>query len=313
MWADGLWRCAASSFCGIIEGRRDHRTSVPSLHAPLTPTKTMSSNLPLSGETRLIAVIGDPIAQVKSPGNVTRMLHAKGRNVAVVPTHVSAADFDTFIRGASTVKNLDGLIVTVPHKFSIVRHCATTSERAKLLGVVNTVRRNADGTWHGDMLDGLGFIAGINGAGCQPAGKRALQVGAGGAGTAIAAALLEAGVAMLAIHDLDTQRRDTLIGMLRTKHGDKVQIGSPDPTGFALVVNASPAGMKPTDPYPVLVEKLTPAMFVADAITAPEVTPLLEAARRLGSGTQTGIGMFNGVADRMVEFLLEAGALSQTS
>jgi shikimate dehydrogenase len=309
--ADGRRRCAALSFCGIIEGQRDDRTLAPRLHAPLNSVEIMSPNLPLSGETRLIAVIGDPIAQVKSPGNVTRMLHAKGHNVAVIPTHVSAADFDTFIRGASTVKNLDGLIVTVPHKFSIVRHCATTSDRARLLGVVNTVRRNADGTWHGDMLDGLGFIAGINGAGCQPAGKRALQVGAGGAGTAIAAALLEAGVSLLAIHDLDAQRRDALIAMLRTKHGDKVQIGSPDPTGFGLVVNASPAGMKSTDPYPMSVEKLTSSMFVADVITAPEVTPLLEAARRLGCGTQTGIGMFNGVADRMVAFLLEAGTLAQ--
>ncbi|MSQ21627.1 MAG: shikimate dehydrogenase [Betaproteobacteria bacterium] len=271
----------------------------------------MSPDLPLDGETRLIAVIGDPIAQVKSPGNVTRMLHAKGHNVAVVPTHVSAADFDAFIRGASCIKNLDGLIVTVPHKFSIVRHCTTISDRARLLGVCNTIRRNADGTWHGDMLDGLGFIAGINGAGCQPTGKRAMQVGAGGAGTAIAAALLEAGVAMLAIHDLDPNRRDSLIAMLRTQHRHKVQIGSPDPTGFNLVVNASPAGMKATDPYPVMVDKLTPAMFVADVITAPEVTPLLATARRLSCGTQTGIGMFNGVADRMVAFLLEAGPLAQ--
>ncbi len=265
----------------------------------------------LDGETRIIAVLGDPIAQVKSPGNVTRILQAKGCNVVVVPIHIAADNFETFVRGASLAKNLDGLIVTVPHKFAVARHCATTSERAHLLGVVNTVRRNPDGTWHGEMLDGLGFIAGIEAAGFQPKGQRALQVGAGGAGTAIALALLDANVASLSIHDADAKRRDALINTMRSKHGGKVQIGSPDPTGYSLIVNATPAGMKPGDPHPVMFEKLTATMFVADVITAPEVTPMLEAARRLGCRTQTGIGMFNGVAERMVDFFLEKGSLAR--
>ena len=300
------------SFCGKIERYADDRTSVTTLHGRPNLMETMSIDTTLNGETRIIAVIGDPIAQVKSPANVTRMLHAKGRNAIVVPTQVATADFELFMRGASLVKNLDGLIVTVPHKFAIFRHCATTSERARLLGVVNTVRRNANGGWHGDMLDGLGFIAGITGAGCQPAGQRVLQVGAGGAGTAIAAALLDAGVATLAIHDQDSQRRDALIATHRSRHGCKVQVGSSDPTGFSMIVNASPAGMKPADPHPVILEKLTASMFVADVITAPEVTPMLAAARHLGCGTQTGIGMFNGVAERMVAFFLEDGALAKT-
>lgn len=264
----------------------------------------------LDGETRIIAVLGDPIGQVKSPANVTRMMHAMGRNVVVIPVHIPAAGFDTFVHGASLAKNLDGLIVTVPHKFAMARLCATLSERARLLGVVNTVRRNADGTWHGEMLDGLGFIAGIEGAGCTPAGQRALQVGAGGAGTAIALALLDAGVTTLSIHDNDPKRRDALIETMRIRHGDKVQRGSSDPTGFSLIVNATPAGMKPADAQPVMFDKLNATMFVADVITAPEVTPLLEAARHAGCRTQTGVGMFNGVAERMVNFFLESDPLA---
>ncbi|MFM9887040.1 MAG: shikimate dehydrogenase family protein [Burkholderiales bacterium] len=271
----------------------------------------MRSIQTLNGETRIIAVLGDPIAQVKSPGNVTQILQAKGCNVVVVPIHIASEGFEAFVRGASLAKNLDGLIVTVPHKFAVARLCATTTERARLLGVVNTVRRNPDGSWHGEMLDGLGFIAGIQAAGCHPAGQRALQVGAGGAGTAIALALLDANIASLSIHDTDPKRRDALIETMRSKHGGKVQIGSPDPTGYSLIVNATPAGMKPGDPHPVMFEKLTPTMFVADVITAPEVTPMLEAARRLGCGTQTGIGMFNGVAERMVSFFLEEGPLAK--
>ena len=267
----------------------------------------MNSYATLNGETRVIAIIGDPIAQVKSPAGVTHALNAKGRNAVVVPIHVTSADVDGFIRGVSLAKNFDGMIATVPHKFAAYKHCATATERAHFLGAVNTLRRNADGSWHGDQLDGEGFVGGIRAAGCNPEGQRALMAGAGGAGSAIALALLEAGVAELGIHDDDVARREALVDRLQGRHGDKIHAGSSDPTGYTLVVNATPAGMRAGDPYPVRVDKLTQKMFAADVITAPAVTPLLEAARRLGCSTQVGAGMFTAVSALMVDFLLESG------
>jgi len=263
----------------------------------------------LNGATRVIAIIGDPIAQVKSPAGVTQALNAKGRNAIVVPIHVTAQDVDAFIRGASLARNFDGMIATVPHKFAAYRHCASATDRAHFLGAVNTLRRNADGGWHGDQLDGEGFVTGIRAAGCDPRGRRALLAGAGGAGSAIALALLEAGVAELAIHDGDVARRDALVARLAARHGDKVGAGSADPTGHTLVVNATPAGMRAGDPLPVDANRLTADMFVGDVITAPAVTPLLEAARRLGCATQVGAGMFAAVSELMVDFLLAAGPL----
>jgi shikimate dehydrogenase len=265
----------------------------------------------LNGATRVIAIIGDPIAQVKSPAGVTQALIERGCNAVVVPIHIATADLPGFVAGASLAKNIDGLIVTVPHKFDAHRHCASATERANFLGAVNVMRRNPDGGWHGDQVDGGGFVAGIRAAGCKPEGLRALMAGAGGAGSAIALELLEAGVAELAVHDGDAARRDALIGRLRQRHGAKVTSGSADPSGYGIVVNATPAGMRDGDPLPFDVSKLGRSAFVGDVITVPAVTPLIEGARRLGCKTQIGTGMFAAVCERMVEFLLADGPLAQ--
>ncbi|MGR6808611.1 shikimate dehydrogenase family protein (plasmid) [Sphaerotilus natans] len=264
----------------------------------------------LSGATRVIAILGDPIAQVKSPSGVTQRLIDRGVNAVVIPIHVTPADLAGFIHGLSLARNVDGLILTVPHKLETYRLCATATERAHFLEGVNVMRRNANGSWHGDHADGLGFVEAQRAEGCVIAGRRVLLVGAGGAGTAIAQAVLDAGAAELAIHDGDTLKRDGLIRRLRERHGERVRVGSTDPSGFDVIFNATPAGMRPGDALPVDVSRLTGEMFVGDVITAPAVTPLLEVARSLGCRTQVGAGMFAAVCERMVDFLLEDGALA---
>lgn len=259
----------------------------------------------LSGETRVIPIIGDPIAQVKSPAGVTKALLEHDRNAVVIPIHITPSDLDRFVEGISLAQNFDGLIVTVPHKFAAYKHCATATDRAHFLGAVNVLRRNKDGSWHGDMVDGLAFVGGMRNAGCQPDGQKALLIGAGGAGSAIALALLEEGVSELAIHDEDIGRRDALLERLHTRFGSKVHAGSCDPTGYTLVANATPSGMREGDPCPVQVDKLSSDMFVGDVITAPAVTPLIVAARTRGCSTQIGAGMFRADQDLMLAFLLE--------
>ena len=128
----------------------------------------------LDGATRLVAIIGDPIAQVKSPAGVTQSLIDRDRNAIVVPIHVTTADLERFIQGVSLARNLDGIIVTVPHKFDVFRLCATTTERAQFLGAVNVLRRKDDGSWHGDHADGVGFVEGIRTAGCRLGGRQLL-------------------------------------------------------------------------------------------------------------------------------------------
>ena len=112
----------------------------------------------LSGATRLFPIIGDPIKYVESPMRLTRTFGERGYNGICVPMQVPADDLDAVMAGLTAARNVDGILVTMPHKFTAFAHCATSSERAKMLGVVSVIRRNPDGTWHGDMLDGLAFV-----------------------------------------------------------------------------------------------------------------------------------------------------------
>ena len=130
------------------------------------------------------------------------------------------------------------------------------------------------------------------------------RVGAGGAGSAIAHALVDAGVGALALHDADASRRDELVRKLRACGAPDVSTGSSDPQGFDLVINATPAGMRPGDDLPVLVERLSQACFVGDVVTQPALTPLLQAAQSRGCATLSGIGMFEAVRELMVDFYL---------
>ena len=262
--------------------------------------------LPLSGATRLYFIVGDPIAQVKSPAGVSQAFHDAGRDALCVPAHVTPADLASWVQHISKAKNVDGLIATVPHKFACYALCATASDRAAFLGAVNTMRRNVDGTWHGDMFDGMGYVEALKSKGCNPRGQRVLLVGAGGAGSAIAYSLMTAGVAELAIHDEDAARRDALAGRLAGLGLGTVSVGSPDPRGFGIVINATPIGMKSEDPHPVESSHFKSDQFVGCVITVPAVPPMIEAARAKGCSTMTGKDMFARVCDLMVQFLLEA-------
>lgn len=262
----------------------------------------------LDGATRLLVIVGDPIAQVKSPAGMTATLQQAGRNAVVVPAHVAPDQLDEFLAGLALARNLDGIIATIPHKFACYRHCATATPRAQALGAVNIMRRNPDGGWHGEMLDGLAFVAAIRAGGGEPQGQRALLVGAGGAGSAMAMALLEAGVSRLDIHDNDAARRDALLDRMAALHPSRVGIGSADPRGYGLVANATPAGMTPGDPYPVDVARLDPACFAGCVITAPLVPPWIEAARARGCRTSLGVDMFNAQQTLMRDFLGNFGA-----
>src|ERR1700751_1587013 len=87
----------------------------------------------LSGATRVYFIVGDPIAQVRSPSGVTAALRAAGRDGLVVPTLLPPADLPAFFAGIAPMRNVDGVIITVPHKFSAASYCATLAEEAAFL------------------------------------------------------------------------------------------------------------------------------------------------------------------------------------
>lgn len=258
-----------------------------------------------SGATRAIYIVGDPIAQVKSPSQVTARLRARGRDAVVVPAHVLPGDLPAWVAAMGLQRNCDGIIVTVPHKFAAMGLCDQVSPRARSIGAVNVMRRSPGGGWLGDHNDGEGYVAGLRRAGCEPRGLKVLLVGAGGAGSAIAHALVDAGVGALALHETDVSRRDALVDKLQRYGAVRPTLGSADPAGHDLVINATPMGMRPEDPLPLDVSRLAPSTFVGDVVTVPAVPPLVEAARARGCRTMTGTGMFEAVRDCIVDFYLQ--------
>ncbi|MGY3448468.1 shikimate dehydrogenase family protein [Bradyrhizobium sp. USDA 4353] len=263
-----------------------------------------------TGATRLHIIIGDPIAQVRAPAGVSEAFADRESDAILVAVQVAPADLADFLATMTRVKNLDGIVATIPHKFACYRACTTATERAHFIGAVNLMRRDANGRWHGDMVDGLGFVGAAKAVGFDPTGVRALQVGAGGAGSAIALALIDAGVRELAIHDSDAGRRDALIARLNERGKGGATIGSTDASGFDMVVNATPAGMQPGDPLPVDMATVSPSAYCGCVITKPEVSPFIAAARERGCLTATGIDMYHALERVMVDFLLSKEAPS---
>lgn len=257
-----------------------------------------------TGATRLYVIVGDPIAQVRSPAGVSTAFAARGHDGILMPVRVAPADLADFLSVATRLKNLDGVVVTVPHKFACYRVCTSATGRAHFLGAVNLMRRRADGSWHGDMVDGLGFVGAARAKGIDPRGRRTLLVGAGGAGSAIARELVEAGVSELAVHDGLAERRDALLVRLNALGRAPVRAGTMDPAGFDFVVNATPTGMKEGDPLPVDVARLAPSAYCGCVITKPEVSPFIAAARKAGCVTGTGTDMYEQHQSIMVDFLM---------
>src|SRR5690606_34800688 len=135
------------------------------------------------------------------------------------------------------------------------------------------------------MLDGVAFVKAQQEAGARLQGSRVLLIGAGGAGSAIAIAMLAAGVSHLSIHDSSPQRVTRLVELLSTVAPGRAAAGPPDPRGFTVLCNATPMGMTDGDPLPVDAQLLDASIFVGDVIAGRDETPLLRAARAKGCRT----------------------------
>ncbi len=258
----------------------------------------------LNGETRLFPIIGDPIKYARSPERMTEGFAARQHNGMCIPAEVPDGALPDVMRAMALVRNVDGLLVTMPHKFKVPAYCASTSDRTKLLGAVSVVRRNANGSWHGDMLDGLAFVKAQMDQGAKPQGARILLVGAGAAGSAIAIALLEAGANELIIHDADESRTQKLLSVIAEFGNGRARSGPPDPTGCDMVSNATSAGMASGDPLPVAESLLKPGMFVGDVIAGHGLTPLLRAAQAAGCKTANGDQMVEAGQEMMLDFMM---------
>jgi len=255
------------------------------------------------GELRLFGIIGDPVSQVRVPFPATQRLRSAGANAALVPLHVPARVLASTFASLRHIANLDGLVVTVPHKIAMRDLMDVVTPRAELVGAVNLARRDPDGRWRGDIVDGVGFAHGLAASGFDPSGKEALVIGAGGVGSAIAVELGRAG-AVVRIFDTAAGRASALVDRLLAAGIDAVLERRIEAGDAALVVNATPLGMLSTDPLPMDPCLLDPSVLVAEVVMKPAMTPFLRAAADRGCPVQPGEAVLLHQLDAMVDFLL---------
>jgi shikimate dehydrogenase len=262
----------------------------------------------IDGSTRLVAIIGDPIAQVKSPQVFNPRLKARGLNMVLVPLHVRPDDFDVTVRGLKGLANLDGLIITVPYKVRAMGLVDRVEPVGAKTGAINAMRREADGSWSGDMFDGTGLLRGLADLGLGVKGRSVTLIGAGGAGSAVAIAFAQAGATPIAIHDVDGEKAHALAARVAQAYpAAKPSVAPPRAEGFDVIVNATPVGMAKGDGLPAEIGALAASQLVIDVIATPEVTPLIAAGGAAGCRTVGGKTMLAGQAAELETFFRIGG------
>lgn len=264
----------------------------------------MSKSVHITGGTRLYAIVGNPIVQVRSAEVFTQRFADEGVNAVLVPAQVSLENYEVVIPGLMALGNLDGLLVTAPLKKMLVRFATRLGAAASCIGAVNALRREANGSWSGDIFDGAGFVRGIEAKGAQVRGRKVLMFGAGGAGSAIACALIEAGVQSIRIVNLEPGRIDKLAAALKITFPN-CDVGPADASrdGFDMVVNASPVGMHPDDGLPGDLGALRAGTLVGDVVLSEAPTAIIRKAMEHGCTWVNGHDMHTGQIDAIMKFL----------
>jgi shikimate dehydrogenase len=243
-----------------------------------------------SAASAVVGVIGHPVGHSLSPLLHNAAFDALGLDWVSVAFSVPAGAATDALAGMRAL-GVVGLSVTMPHKHdaaNLVDECTAVAQR---LGAVNCITQT-DGRLVGDSTDGAGFVESLRRTGFDPAGRRCLVVGAGGAARAVVLALADADALEVVIVNR-TQARAEEAAVLAGQRG---RVGrAADVVGADLVVQATPVGMDGVDlgsgTMPFDPSLLHPGQVVADLVYHPMVTPLLAAARARGAETVGGLGM----------------------
>jgi shikimate dehydrogenase len=256
----------------------------------------------VNGATRLYGTIGDPIRQLRATEVMGQVFAAVGANAVWLPFEGGADLLPLMLDALAKMRNLGGFTVTIPHKTAILPLLTRTTKRAQASGSVNLVKRDKDGVLCGDIVDGTGFVRGLEAQGHKVKGASVWLVGLGGAGGAIAAALCEAGVGRLLVSELNDARGDAALARL-TKHYPNIPVATVDapPKGIHFAVNATPLGLRTGDPLPFDPMQVDADVVVAEVIMSPVETPLLQRARTHGRHIHHGRHML----DNQVPLYLE--------
>ena len=257
----------------------------------------------VNGKTRVYGIVGDPIEQVRSPEMVTWEMQKRDHNAVLIPMHIARDEFDTVMPQIMRMRNLDGLIFTIPFKAQAIALAKTLGPQASQIGAINALKKHSNGAWSGEIFDGIGCVEAFKQRGITLQDKRLQLIGLGGAGSAICVALAYEKPKLLRLFDINAQTTERMAKMVNTISPQTVvEVGLPLAEGIDILLNASPVGMLSDARLPLAVEQFKKELIVFDAIVMPENTPLLSLAQDCGCQVVRGREMMLGQISKIVDY-----------
>ena len=251
----------------------------------------------ISGQTRIVGVIGDPVQHSRSPQMHNAAIVERKLDYVYVPFHVRSGELREAIEGFKALTVL-GVNVTIPHKQTVMPILDDVSHEATLIGAANTLIF-CDGRVSGDNTDAQGFLRAMTEEGIDiPVGGSAVVLGAGGAARAVVVALALSGLGLITVanrtgwkaiqfeKNLATISETEISAVDLASNQLNSAIRSAD-----LLVNTTSVGMQETDQLLIDPDSLNPGTIVYEIVYTPPETPLLRVAREKGCQTIGGIGM----------------------
>lgn len=259
------------------------------------------TRVPLTATTRIVAVIGDPIAHSRSPVMHNAAFRALDLDFAYGAFRVRPGDVGAAVAAVRAL-GLAGLNVTIPHKQAVIPHLDRLSPVARLTGAVNTIV-NRDGVLHGDNTDVPGLSRALDEAGLAPRAKTAIVLGAGGSARAAVVALAKRSRTVVIAARRAEQARALLdeLGpgvrarLIAVPLGDFADARDPAVAAHLaaadVVVNSTPVGMHGEPFLPFAFAATPKGCLFYDLVYTERVTPFLAAARRARRRGVNGLGM----------------------
>lgn len=243
----------------------------------------------ISGKTKILGLIGYPVTHTLSPAMHNAAFKVLGLDYVYLAFEVNPMDLEGAFSGIRSL-NFAGVNVTIPHKEAVLSLLDEVDREASVIGAVNTVV-NRDGKLCGFNTDGRGFIESLKEEGILTEQKKVFILGAGGASRAIAFSLALHKASTVAIFDVDQNKAQELLqDVSKVEPLCHVVMGNPENIGdYDIIINATPLGLKDSDPFPLRPELIKSDIVVYDVIYRH--TKLLEEAKSKGAKTVNGSGM----------------------
>lgn len=255
----------------------------------------------ISGKTKLIPIVGDPVDGVVSPPAINAWLHARNIDAKMVPLNCPEQVIDAFWQALRGSETFLGCSVTYPHKQAAFAQVDTRTDRAARLGALNTVRRHPDGSLSGDATDGIALVKAITAKRANLLGWTAHIIGAGGgAGRAIIDAFCEAGITGLVVEDTDAARLEGTTSLV-AQHWPDVSIFKE--CNVDILVDATPNGKSETAISQFSANAINGCMVVCDIAGDQRNSPLLIKAGQLGKIVVDATEMGQGQVEVQMDFL----------